>query len=148
MGGPTLAAGDDRVGVKGPGGLPPKMTFRAVSAAVAVSNRRKSAAWYRRVLGFRVFDDEPEHWTTVGDRSGKFLLHLCELGDRPGKRPPRSEVGNTGILIVTDQPFRRACAQLKRKGVRFSQPPKEFPWGWVAKFLDPDGNEFWLNPAR
>ena len=124
------------------------MTFRAVSAAVAVSNRRKSAAWYRRVLGFRVFDDEPEHWTTVGDRSGKFLLHLCELGDRPGKRPPRSEVGNTGILIVTDQPFRRACAQLKRKGVRFSQPPKEFPWGWVAKFLDPDGNEFWLNPAR
>jgi predicted enzyme related to lactoylglutathione lyase len=26
-------------------------------------------------------------------------------------------------------------------------PPKELPWGWVAKFLDPDGNEFWLNPA-
>ena len=123
------------------------MTFRAVSVAVAVSDRKKSAVWYRRVLGFRVFDADPEHWTTVGDRSGKFLLHLCELGDRPGKRPPRSEVGNTGILITTDQPFLRACAQLKRKGVRFSQPPKEFPWGWVAKFLDPDGNEFWLNPA-
>jgi catechol 2,3-dioxygenase-like lactoylglutathione lyase family enzyme len=122
------------------------MTFRAVSAAVAVSDRKKAAKWYRTKLGFRVVDDDPEHWTTVGDRSGKFLLHLCELG-KPGKKPPRSEVGNTGILLTTDEPFLRACARLKRRGVRFSQPPKEFPWGWVAKFLDPDGNEFWLNPA-
>jgi predicted enzyme related to lactoylglutathione lyase len=123
------------------------MTLRAVSAAVAVSDRKKAAKWYARCLGFRVFDDDPEHWTTVGDRSGKFLLHLCELGDRPGKRPPKSEVGNTGILLETTEPFARTCARLKRAGVRFSQPPKKFPWGWVAKFLDPDGNEFWLQPA-
>ena len=123
------------------------MGFRAVSVAVAVSDRKNAAAWYTRTLGFRVFDDDPEHWTTVGDRSGKFLLHLCEVGGKPGKRPPRSEVGNTGILLVTDQPFARACAALKRKGVRFSMPPRKMPWGWIAKILDPDGNEFWLNPA-
>ena len=123
------------------------MSFRAVSVAVAVSDRKKAAAWYTKMLGFRVFTDDPEHWTTVVDRSGNFLLHLCEVGGKPGKRPPRSEVGNTGILLVTDQPFERACAALKNKGVRFSMPPKEMPWGWVAKILDPDGNEFWLNPA-
>ena len=123
------------------------MGFRAVSVAVAVSDRKKAARWYTKTLGFRVFDDDPEHWTTVGDRSGKFLLHLCEVGGKPGTRPPRSEVGNTGILLVTDPPFARACAALKKKGVRFSMPPKKMPWGWVAKILDPDGNEFWLNPA-
>ena len=123
------------------------MAFRAVSVAVAVSDRKKASRWYATTFGFRVFDDDPEHWTTVGDRSGKFLLHLCEVGGRPGRRPPKSELGNTGILLVVDGSFARACAGLKRKGVRFSMPPKKFPWGWVAKILDPDGNEFWLNPA-
>jgi predicted enzyme related to lactoylglutathione lyase len=123
------------------------MGIRGVSVAVAVSDRKKAAKWYARVLDWTVFDEEPEHWTTVGDRSGKFLLHLCEVGGRPGKKPPRSEVGNTGILLVTKEPFLRACARLQRRGVKFSSPPKKLPWGWVSKFLDPDGNEFWFCPA-
>jgi predicted enzyme related to lactoylglutathione lyase len=122
------------------------MTFRAVSTAVAVRDRAKAAKWYVDTLGFRVFDEEIEHWTTVGDRSGKFRFHLCEVGG-PGKKPPKSEVGNTGILLEVDEPFLRACARLKKRGVRFSMPPKKLPWGWLAKFLDPDGNEFWLQPA-
>jgi catechol 2,3-dioxygenase-like lactoylglutathione lyase family enzyme len=124
------------------------MTIRAVSVAVAVSDRTKAAKWYREVLGFRVFDQDPDHWTTVGDRSGKFLFHLCEVGVRTGKKPPKAEVGNTGILLVTDEPFPHTCARLKRRRVRFSMPPKKLPWGWLAKFLDPDGNEFWLMPAE
>jgi predicted enzyme related to lactoylglutathione lyase len=122
------------------------MTIRPVSAAVAVTDRKKAAKWYVRTLGFRVFDDEPEHWTTVGDRSGKFLLHLCEVAGA-GHKPPKSELGNTGVLLVTNESFSRTCARLKKRGVRFSLPPRKLPWGWVAKFLDPDGNEFWLNPA-
>ena len=123
------------------------MGLRAVSVAVAVTDRKKAARWYVEKFGFRIFDDEPEHWTTVGDRSGTFLFHLCEVGGRPGRRPPKSEVGNTGILLLTTGSFPRACAALRRKGVRFSMPPRKMPWGWVAKVLDPDGNEFWLNPA-
>jgi predicted enzyme related to lactoylglutathione lyase len=122
------------------------MALRPISVAVAVSDRRKAAEWYTRVLGFRVYDDDPEHWTTVGDRFGDFRFHLCEVRG-PGKKPPKSEVGNTGILLLTNEPFARTCAKLKAKGVKFSMPPKKLPWGWVAKFLDPDGNEFWLNPA-
>jgi len=122
------------------------MTIRAVSAAVAVRDRAKAAKWYSKTLGFQVFDADPEHWTTVGDRSGKFLLHLCEMGGKPGRKPPRSEVGNTGILMESDGSFLRVCASLKKKGVKFSMPPKKLPWGWVAKFLDPDGNEFWFQP--
>jgi predicted enzyme related to lactoylglutathione lyase len=122
------------------------MSIRAVSVAVAVTDRAKAAQWYAKVLGFRVFDADPEHWTTVGARGGKFLFHLCELRGH-GKKPPRSEVGNTGILLQTNEPFLRVCARMKKQGVRFSMPPKKLPWGWVAKFLDPDGNEFWFMPA-
>jgi predicted enzyme related to lactoylglutathione lyase len=123
------------------------MPVRPISAAVAVSDRARAAKWYVDTLGFRVFDEEPDHWTTVGDKSGKFRLHLCELRG-PGKAPPKSEVGNTGILLETDEPFRQTCARLKKRGVKFSMPPKKLPWGWLAKFLDPDGNEFWLQPAE
>jgi predicted enzyme related to lactoylglutathione lyase len=122
------------------------MALRATSVAVAVKDREKAAKWYVETLGFRVFDNDEEHWTTVGDRSGRFLFHLCEVSGH-GKKPPKSEVGNTGILLVTDEPFVRVCARLKKKGVRFSMPPKKMPWGWLARFLDPDGNEFWLNPV-
>ena len=123
------------------------MTIRGVSVAVAVTDRKKSARWYRSTLGWKVFDDDPEHWTTVGAADGKFRIHLCEVAG-PGKKPPRSEVGNTGILLLTDEPFAKVCARLKKRRVRFSMPPKELPWGWLAKFLDPDGNEFWLQPAE
>jgi predicted enzyme related to lactoylglutathione lyase len=122
------------------------MTIRGVSVAVAVSDRAKAAKWYAKTLGFKVWDEEPEHWTTVGDRSGKFQLHLCEINGKSGPKPPKSEVGNTGILMDTDGSFPRICAGLKKKGVKFSMPPKKLPWGWLAKFLDPDGNEFWLQP--
>jgi len=123
------------------------MGIRGVSVAVAVTDRRKAARWYAKVLDWKVLDDDPEHWTTVGDPGGRFRVHLCEVGGRPGRRPPRSEVGNTGIQLVTDEPIRRVAARLKRRGVRFSLPPKKMPWGWIARFLDPDGNEFWLAPA-
>lgn len=116
------------------------------SSAIAVADRRRAAEWYHEVLGFEVLDDDPEHWTTVGSCECGARLHLCEVGGRKG-RPKASEVGDTGILLICEEPLRTLYRKLSRKGVRFSMPPREFPWGSVAKFLDPDGNEFWLMPA-
>jgi predicted enzyme related to lactoylglutathione lyase len=116
------------------------------SAAVPVRDRKKAAEWYRTVLGFAVLDDDPEHWTTVGSRVYGARLHLCEVhGRRRGPKGP--DAGNTGILLLSTEPLPRLYQRLVKKGVRFSLPPREVPWGWIAKFLDPDDNEFWLMPA-
>src|SRR5208282_2111105 len=120
--------------------------LRRRSARDGDANRRSAPEPLCCRSPFGPVDDDPEHWTTVGDRSGKFQIHLCEMGGPKSKKPPKSQVGNTGILFVTNEPFPRTCARLKRRHVRFSMPPKKLPWGWVAKFLDPDGNEFWLMP--
>jgi predicted enzyme related to lactoylglutathione lyase len=116
------------------------------SAAVPVRDRKKAAEWYRTVLGFTVLDDDPEHWTTVGSRLYGARIHLCEMHGR--RRAPKPTDGcPTGILLLTTEPLPRLCERLEKKGVRFSLPPREVPWGWIAKFLDPDDNEFWLMPA-
>ena len=116
------------------------------STAVAVADRRRAAAWYCDVLGFELLDDDPEHWTTVGNRSMGACIHLCEVGAR---RPPRGSKAarSTGILLLTKEPLTRIYRRLARKGVRFSLPPRELPWGSIAKFVDPDGNEYWLMPS-
>jgi predicted enzyme related to lactoylglutathione lyase len=38
-----------------------------------------------------------------------------------------------------------AAKALKSKGVTFAQEPKKEPWGAIAIFKDPDGNQFALS---
>jgi len=116
------------------------------SSAVVVADRRKARDWYCDVLGFTVLDDDPEHWTTVGHPSVGARIHLCEIAQR-GKRSGPAESRATGILLLTREPLARVYRRLAKRGVRFPLPPCELPWGSIARFLDPDGNEFWLMPA-
>ncbi len=42
-----------------------------------------------------------------------------------------------------------AYAELAGKGVHFTMGPGKMPWGgYMAMFVDPDGNEFYLDQAR
>ena len=65
------------------------------------------------------------------------VLHLC--GDNFAPLEP----GHTGIAFTADD-FDKTCADLERKGVKFSVAPQNEEGFKMAKFLDPDGNEFWL----
>ena len=42
-----------------------------------------------------------------------------------------------------------AYEELGARGVRFTMPPQEQPWGgFMAMFTDPDGNIFYLDQLR
>ncbi len=119
------------------------MKLSPYSVAVAVSNGKRALAFYHGKLGLDVLANQ-DHWVVVGRKRGGLAIHLCEFG----KPTPKSEKGNTGILFLTDESMERTYQKLKRKGVKFSVPPKKVDWGWVCKFLDPDGNEIWLGPKE
>jgi lactoylglutathione lyase len=110
--------------------------MKLTSVAVVVSDREKSQAWYTKTLGFRVVDDDRDHWVTVAPEGANVALHLC-AGE--GLEP-----GNTGIGF-SSKDVAATAKELQAKGVKFSQLPEVKPWGTIAKFLDPDGNEFWLS---
>ncbi len=110
------------------------MITSIATVAVMVKDAKKSAKWYKENLGFEITSDD-EHWTTVGTKGGKTMLHLCP--DEP------LEPGNQGIAITCDN-LEKTHTELLKKGVKFTLKPTE-QWGVMqAKFVDPDGNEFSL----
>ena len=52
--------------------------------------------------------------------------------------PPR---GDRVVTFWTDDVFATA-EQMKKKGVELAAEPRKEVWGTMAKFKDPDGNEF------
>ncbi len=109
--------------------------MRLVSVAVVVSDSKKAKAWYTETLGFRTVEDDGDHWITVAPEGANVALHLCQGSPL--------EPGNTGIGF-TAKDVAATAAELEKRGVKFSYPPKKLAWGTLAKYLDPDGNEFWL----
>ncbi len=122
---------------------PAMAKLQLASVAVYVRDRKAAAAWYEKTLGAKIVSNDPSHWTTVrlGTR-GTPELHLCEKEDGP--LTPETDLGESGILLLTRGTVRAAHKELTAKGIRFVHPPEKASWGWFAKFADPDGNEFWL----
>jgi lactoylglutathione lyase len=108
------------------------MFLKEFSTAVMVSDAKKTAKWFRNKLGFEVSVEG--HWVTTWPAGSNSKLHLCE-----GKLEP----GNTGIGFYSKD-VEKDAKKLKAARVRFSKDVTKTDWGTYAKFLDPDGNEFWL----
>jgi catechol 2,3-dioxygenase-like lactoylglutathione lyase family enzyme len=105
--------------------------------AVVVSDAQKARKWYVEKLGFKVVLDKG-HAICVSPNvaEGGLYLHLC--GDKYAPLEP----GNTGIGFTADD-FDKTCDDMEQKGVKFAMRTNEDGYK-VARFLDPDGNEYWL----
>jgi catechol 2,3-dioxygenase-like lactoylglutathione lyase family enzyme len=110
--------------------------------AVVVSDAQASKKWYVEKLGFKTVLDRGHVVCVSPDaKEPSIVLHLCGDGLFP------LEPGNTGIGLTADD-VERTCVELSSKGVRFSAKPEGAPGSKSARFLDPDGNEFWLFESR
>jgi predicted enzyme related to lactoylglutathione lyase len=108
------------------------MISKRFSAAIVVSDSKKSARWFKQKLGFQT--SIQGHWVTVWPRGSTARLHLCE-----GK----PERGNTGVAFYTTD-IERDAKRMKAKGTKFTKEVTKQKWGTYAMFSDPDGNVYWL----
>ncbi|MGC4117659.1 MAG: VOC family protein [Myxococcales bacterium] len=111
------------------------MKLSPATVAVVVKDLKAARKFYTQKLGLKVLDDMG-HWLTVGADKNGMRLHLCEM------KP--LEKGNTGILFMVDTKIDKAYTALKKKGIKFTVVPTEREWGVECRFVDPDGNEFFL----
>lgn len=90
-----------------------------------------SVAFYRR-MGFTLIVDAPHYArfkSTVGDAT--FSIHKEDSIAEPSKT----------IVYFECAALDRTVAELKAKGLRFTQTPRDERWLWrEARLVDPSGN--------
>ena len=122
------------------------MLRRVVYVAVLVSDQDKALDFYTNVIGLEKRGDFPTpngpRFLTVGVKGQEFELVLW-----PGT-PGKAKQGSA-VYTIEVESIPMAFETLKSRGVKF-EPPEilEFPWGYVARFQDPDGNLLQVREGR
>jgi predicted enzyme related to lactoylglutathione lyase len=95
-----------------------------------VSDMDAAAAFYRDHLGLDVVEHDGD-WTEVTAGDQRIGLNASES--------PSGDGGAVIAFAVDD--IDATVEELKGKGVEFSGEVSEHPWGRIAPFKDPDGND-------
>ncbi len=95
-----------------------------------VSDMDAATAFYRDHLGLDVVDHDGD-WTEVTAGDQRIGLNATES--------PSGDGGAVIAFAVDD--IDATVEELKGKGVEFSGEVSEHPWGRIAPFKDPDGND-------
>lgn len=117
-----------------------------VYATLAVSDQDAARDFYTNLVGLEQRADAPTRdgarFLLVGVTGQDFGLILW-----PG-RPAEVEQG-TGVCTFEVEDCQKAFDTLSSRGVTFTPPQViEYPWGWVARFTDPDGNLLQIRQGR
>jgi catechol 2,3-dioxygenase-like lactoylglutathione lyase family enzyme len=131
-------------------------------AGVWVHDQDEALAFYTEKLGWEVRADVtlPElggyRWLTVGPASQPDFSVL--LNAVPG--PPVVDAvtsdqirtlmakGWAGNVLLTTDDAQASYDELTARGVEFTEPPEERPYGIDCAFRDPSGNQFRLTQIR
>jgi catechol 2,3-dioxygenase-like lactoylglutathione lyase family enzyme len=136
--------------------------IRIANAQVWVHDQEEALDFYTKKLGMELRTDAsfPEmggfRWLTVGTAGltdvGLVLMAI------PG--PPMVDAetaeqirtlmakGFAGTVFLETDDCRASYGELKGRGVEFTEPPEERPYGIDAGFRDPSGNSIRLTQVR
>lgn len=112
-------------------------------AMIYVSDVDRALKFYRGYLGFLMIS-KMEGYARLKSPKGSTSIALHEY--EPAMKRAR---GPEGLRLYFEVDGLDAlCKRMARAGVKFSQMPKDMPWGWRHAYLkDPDGHEISLYRA-
>lgn len=127
------------------------MDMRITHIFVTVESHEKGLEYYVGTLGFKKTWDLAMpggwRWLTVSPAG----MHDCNLVLTPAdKDQERGRIGCAGapprmpLLILDSDDFAAVYEDWKEKGVAFDSEPSTMPWGTMATFCDPWGNQMLL----
>jgi predicted enzyme related to lactoylglutathione lyase len=101
-----------------------------------VNDMDRAVSFYRDTLGLEVTEHDGD-WTEVTAGDQRIGLNGT------GSESPRGD-GGAVIAFHAESDIEDAVKQLKDQGVEFAGEVSDHPWGRVAPFKDPDGNDLQL----
>ena len=126
-----------------------------------VHDQDEALAFYTGKLGWEVKSDVtmPEmgdfRWLTVGPAEQEVSIVLMKIMGPPLMDPTTSDQvrdlmgkGFAGTVFLTTDDCRASYEELSARGVEFTEPPEERPYGIDSGFRDPSGNSFRLTQVR
>ena len=119
------------------------MDWKVGYVTVGVRDLDRAVEFYRDTLGLPMLYAAPEFSYAAFDAGGTRFSIAAGAAETHG-----TGNRNTGIgFMVPD--LDAAHAELAAKGVKFTMGPGKMPWGgYMAMFVDLDGNEFYLDQTR
>ena len=115
-------------------------TIEVVS--IPVSDQDRAKAFYSEVLGFTLDIEAPfaegMRWVQLTPPGGGASISLVTWNEE--MRP-----GSIKELYLACDNIEATHRDLVDKGVRFTQPVQDTPYGRFAPFVDPDGNGWSLH---
>ncbi|MDQ3618156.1 MAG: VOC family protein [Pseudomonadota bacterium] len=117
------------------------------SVALLVRDYDEAIAWYTQALGFELLEDSPrddgKRWVRVAPAgSNQTALLLARAGnDEQRARIGKQTGGRVGFFLHSDD-FHRDHAVMIARGVKFTEAPRNEPYGIVAVFEDLYGNRW------
>lgn len=112
-------------------------------ASIPVQNQSRALAFYTEKMGFDIVTDQPfgdgRRWIEVRPSGAETKIVLFT----PDGEEDR--IGTSSNMVFGAKDVRKTCEELKERGVEFTTPPTDQPWGVYAEFKDSEGNQFVLS---
>lgn len=115
--------------------------------ALLVRDYDEAIAFYTKVLRFKLVEDTPrgggKRWVVVAPpgSSGCSLLLAQAKNEEESRQVGRQSGGRVFLFLHTDD-FRADYDEMKRRGVKFHEEPRQEAYGWVVVFEDLYGNKW------
>jgi uncharacterized glyoxalase superfamily protein PhnB len=136
--------------------------IRIANAHLWVNDQDEALAFYTEKLGMEVRIDAtmPElgnfRWLTVGpvDQPDVAIVLMAIPGPPVMDAQTAEQVrtlmakGFAGTVFLTTDDCRRSYDELSGRGVEFTEPPEDRPYGIDSGFRDPSGNSIRLTQVR
>lgn len=133
--------------------------MQIANAQVWVHDQEEALAFYTEKLGWEVKSDVTLaemgdfRWLAVGPagQDGVSIVLMAIPGQPVMDDATRVQIeelmgkGFAGGIFLTTDDVRADYEQLKARGVEFTEPPEERPYGIDCGFRDPSGNNFRLS---
>lgn len=125
----------------------------AISAvALVVRDYDEAIHFYTRCLRFAVVEDTAlapgKRWVVVRPPGGGTALLLAKAATPEQAARVGDQTGGRVFLFLSTDDFSKDYEDMKARGVRFTEGPREEGYGTVAVFLDLYGNKWDLVQYR
>ncbi|WP_171074957.1 VOC family protein [Nonomuraea basaltis] len=119
------------------------MALGISQVTIYVEDQQRAVDFWAGKMGFKVTRDMPygeDRWIEVEPPVGgaRLVIHKAD------PKWPELVEGLPNYVLFQADDIVKTHAELVARGVAFTQPPKQEPWGWSAVFKDDEGHLFHL----